>query len=52
MSQENFELSSNENEDNNTSEDNDVMESKVAMVIIVEEKNVEKGNPSEQENVS
>ena len=52
MSQENFELSSNENEDNNTSEDNDVMESKEAKVIIMEVNNPDKSNSAEQEHAS
>ena len=52
MSQENFELSSNENKDNNTSKDNDVMKSKEAKVIIVEAKNLDKINSTEQEHAS
>ena len=49
---ENFELSSKESdsEDNDTSEDNDGMESKVAKVIIVEMKNLIKA--TEKENAS
>ena len=46
MSQENFELSSNENEDN------DVMDSKKAKVIIREVKKLFKSNSTEQEHAS
>ena len=51
MSQKNFELFFNENKDN-TSEDNDVMESKEAKVNIVEVKHHDKSNSTEQDHAS
>ena len=52
MSQENIELSFNKNKDDITNEDNDVMESKEAKVIIVEVNNPDKCNSTEQEHAS
>ena len=50
MFQVNIELSSNEKEDNNTREDNALMKSIEAKVIIVKVKNLDKCNSNEQEH--